>query len=151
MKDKSQKVSTEGNVAESKLRGLDGATLGCAERTAAPGSSLLQCIKASGENSATNHLGGRVQNASKNSDDRVRATSMMIGCNFGLLGVVDEDRTRSGSMEASSCIKASDGTPSENGRCSASKMNKLIIAGRNPLILVAKGLIRRAGKCDDPP
>ena len=60
MKDKSQKVSTEGSVVESQRRGLSGARVGRGYRTAAPGASRLQCVKASGENNTTYHLGGRV-------------------------------------------------------------------------------------------
>lgn len=76
---------------------------------------------------------------------------MTIGCNSRLLGVVDEDRTRSGSMEGSSCIKASYGMPSEKAKGTKSKMNRLINGGRNMLLLVAKRLMSRAKKGDDPP
>ncbi len=98
MKDKSQKVSTKGSVAESQRRDLDGARVGRGYRTAATGASRLQCVRASGENNATRHFDGTRQNVFKNSDDRVRATAMTIGCNSRPLGVVDEDRTRAASM-----------------------------------------------------
>ena len=151
MNDKSNRVSTEVSVAESQRRDLDGARVGCAERTTALGSSRLQCVKASGENNVTIHLDGTVQNDQKNSVDRVRATSMTIGCHSRPLGVVDEVGTRCANREASSGINASDGIPSEKAKGTKSKMNRLINAGRNMLLLVAKRLMRRIGKGDDPP
>lgn len=67
------------------------------------------------------------------------------------LGVVDDEGTRSGNMDASSGINASDGIPSEKARGTDNKRNRLLNAGSNSLIKITRRLLKCNRKGSVPP